>query len=66
MKRPLIILLSSAIALAFGACNKHSWDEEIDGRIVQQTKVFHKGRVFVFTGEGTTFDKVLGSVKLIE
>jgi len=33
MKRSLIFLISSAIALVFGACNKHSWDEEIDGRI---------------------------------
>ena len=33
MKRSLIILISSAVALAFGACNKHSWDEEIEGQI---------------------------------
>jgi hypothetical protein len=33
MKRSIITLISAAIALVFGACNKHSWDEEIDGRI---------------------------------
>ena len=33
MKRSLIILLSAASALVFGACNKHSWDEEVEGRI---------------------------------
>ena len=27
MKRSLILLASTAIALIFGACNQHSWDE---------------------------------------
>ncbi|MGI9240857.1 MAG: hypothetical protein ACR2RV_08650 [Verrucomicrobiales bacterium] len=33
MKRLFLIFTSSAIAIAFGACNKHSWDEEINGQI---------------------------------
>lgn len=33
MKRPLFILAASAVTIAFGACNKHSWDEEINGQI---------------------------------
>ena len=33
MKRLFLIFTSSAVAFAFGACNKHSWDEEINGQI---------------------------------
>lgn len=41
MKRLLIILSSSAVAIAFGACNKHSWDKEIDGQIPTK-KIFEE------------------------
>jgi len=33
MKRLFFILAASAVTIAFGACNKHSWDEEINGQI---------------------------------
>ena len=49
-----------------GGKQASQYDEEVAGTKVQQTKVVHKGRVLVFTGEGKTFDKVLDSVKFIE
>ncbi|MFT4546800.1 MAG: hypothetical protein ACI8XO_004481 [Verrucomicrobiales bacterium] len=39
---------------------------EVGGQQVQQTVVEHRGRVLVFTGKGSTFDKVLDSVKFLE
>ena len=38
---------------------------EVAGEPVQITKVISDGRVFEFTGKGTTFDKILDSVEFI-
>ena len=53
-------------SIMVGGKQGSQYDEEVDGRKVQFTKVQHKGRMLVFTGSGTTFDKILDTVKFIE
>jgi hypothetical protein len=39
---------------------------EIAGEKVKETKVANDGRIFIFTGSGATYDKVLESVKFLD
>ena len=61
MKRSLILLTATATAFVFGACNKHSWDEEVDAhpptKVVFQPHGDHGGHDKDGDHDGKKHDK---------